>query len=256
MKILGRTQPLSRYPIDRCLAVLKRLGFDGVEICLENEDIRPEALTDERVGRVQRQVERLGLAPFSVSYHADYIHNDEELDRTLRAIARTPDFGTDVFVLSGAGAGAGRSGPAEWSRMVRRTETLVEAAGRAGIVLAKEFEPGFICGCTADLHRLFAEIPSGHLAANLDLGHVFLCDEDPLAAIRSLKGKVVHCHVENMAAGVHDHLLPHEGDMDLQAYVVALKEIGFTGGLALDLYKHDYERVAPEAIRFLRQCID
>ena len=77
----------------------------------------------------------------------------------------------------------------------------------------------------------------------------------PLAAIRSLKGKVVHCHVENMAAGVHDHLLPHEGDMDLQAYVAALKEIGFTGGLALDLYKHDYERVAPEAIRFLRQCI-
>ena len=41
--------------------------------------------------------------------------------------------------------------------------------------------------------------------------------------------KIVHCHVEGMGTGVHKHLLPWEGDMDLQGIVNALKEIEFSG---------------------------
>ena len=140
--------------------------------------------------------------------------------------------------------------------MVRRTAELVEIAQAQGVVLALEFEPGFVVGSTADLLRLFEAIPSPHLAANLDLGHVFLCDPDPLGAIRQVGPKVVHGHIENMRAAVHDHLIPQEGDMDLAAYLAALADAGFTGGLALDLYKYDYEAVAGEAIAYLRGLIE
>jgi sugar phosphate isomerase/epimerase len=58
-----------------------------------------------------------------------------------------------------------------------------------------------------------------------------------------------------MAQGVHDHLLPHEGDMPLAEYIRALGEVGFSGGLALDLYKHDYEAVAPAAIACIRALL-
>jgi len=44
MQILGRTQPLAKYPVLRALEVIKALGFDGVEICLENEDMAPSAV--------------------------------------------------------------------------------------------------------------------------------------------------------------------------------------------------------------------
>jgi len=40
--------------------------------------------------------------------------------------------------------------------------------------------------------------------------------------------------------------------MSLGDYVRALDEVGFKGGLALDLYRQDYEAVAPEAIAFIR----
>jgi sugar phosphate isomerase/epimerase len=128
-------------------------------------------------------------------------------------------------------------------RMVSRTVALVEVAAECDVVLAEGFEPGFIVGSTADLVQLFDEIPLRHLAANLDLGHVFLCDPDPMDSIAQLGDKIVHCHVENMRASVHDHLLPQEGDMDLGAYVRALADVGFDGGLALDVYKCDYEAV-------------
>jgi sugar phosphate isomerase/epimerase len=123
------------------------------------------------------------------------------------------------------------------------------------VILADEFEPGFILGSTADLHRLFQAIPSPNLMANLDVGHVFLCDPDPMEAIASLKGKIAHVHIENMEAGVHRHLVPQEGDMDMTAYLKALRDTGFDGALALDLYEQDYEAVAPESLTYLRRCL-
>ena len=59
-----------------------------------------------------------------------------------------------------------------------------------------------------------------------------------------------------MPAGKHDHELPQRGDMDLQAYVDALAAAGYDGPLSLDLYKYDYEAVAPEAIAYLRSLLE
>ena len=255
MKILGRTQPLAQYPILDCLDVVRRLGFDGVEICLENPDLDPERLSPARVSAVRGRVAELGLSPHSVSYHKDYIYDDASFELTKQAIARTPQFGAQVFVFAGGPKRAGDE--AEWRRMIGRTRELAAIAEERGVVLAEEFEPGFVVGSTAELERLFDDIPSPNLAANLDLGHAFLCDPDPLDSIRRLgrAGKIVHCHVENMRAGVHAHLLPHEGDMDLGAYLRALSEVGYAGGLALDLYLHDYEAAAPAAIAYLRAAM-
>ncbi len=256
-KFYGRTQPLAHDPIGRCLQTLQQLGFDGVEICLENPDLHPSQLTHAQAQGIRDLLQTLGLTSYSVSYHKDYIHEDDELALTLKSIEACPSFGTDLFVFSG---GKRQShDQTEWNWLVTRTRQLVACAEEHGVTLALEFEPGFVVGSTADLLRLMDEIDSPYLMANLDLGHVFLCDPDPIAAIHSLQGKVAHGHIENMRTGVHDHLLPQEGDIDLAAYLGALHEIGFDGPLALDLYKYDYEAVAPEALCFLRglasQCI-
>lgn len=250
IQVYGRTQPLARYPIEQCLGVIRDLGFDGVEICLENEDIAPALLDDGLIQHVRSTVEQLGFESFSISYHKDYVYNDEELQRTIQAIQATPRFGADVFVFSGTRKRT--RDQAEWERMLDRTKALVSAAQECGVVLAKEFEPDFIVGSTAELLALFQEIPSPHLAANLDLGHVFLCDPDPMQAIRDLGTKIVHVHIENMGAGLHKHLPPWEGDMDLAQYVQALRAVGFDGGAALDLYMNDYEQVAGRAVQFIK----
>ena len=59
-----------------------------------------------------------------------------------------------------------------------------------------------------------------------------------------------------MRTGVHDHMLPHEGDMDLSVYLSALAEVGFEGGMALDLYRHDYEAVAGDSISYIRGLLE
>ena len=251
MKLSGRTQPLyPHYSILQALEVIQRLGFDGVEICLETDELAPSRLTPGLVSSIRDLTISLSLNPHVVGYHKDYIYDDEEFIQTQEAIKLVPAFGANILIFSGATKRSGSE--EEWLRMVARTQDLVWLAEDSGVVLAQEFEPGFIVGSTSDLLKLFEEIPSENLVANLDLGHVFLCDPEPLESIRQLGSKIIHGHVENMARGIHNHLLPQEGDIDLQSYLIELASVGFDGALALDLYRYDYEAIAPETIAFLR----
>lgn len=254
MKFSGRTQPLyPQFSILQALEKIKTLGYDGVEICLEIDEIAPDVLTIDVVKTIREKVEQLSLDPHVVGYHKDYIYTDSEFQKTQTAIQLTPAFGTNILIFSGT---TKRNGDAqEWKRMIQRTQTLVQIAEEHHVILAQEFEPGFIVGSTQDLLNLFNEIPSPHLAANLDLGHVFLCDPDPLHSIRQLGPKIIHGHIENMAKGIHRHLLPNEGDIDLQSYLSELHMIGFSGSLALDLYDYDYATQSSEALAYLRSIL-
>jgi sugar phosphate isomerase/epimerase len=250
MRLLGRTQMLSQYSLIDSLDVIKRLGFDGVELCVERKDWSLHDLDSMPVDAIRERIAELELAPHSFSWHGDYIYDDLVFEVIKEAIKMTPRLGTNLFVFGGAKSRSGDQ--EEWSRMVERTRALVETAADYGVILAKEFEPDFVVDSTRRLLWLFEEIPSPHLAANLDLGHAFLNDSDPLQAIRLLGPKIVHCHIENMAIGIHDHLVPQEGDIDLGAYLQTLAAIGFRGGMALDIYKYDYEAVARDAIAYVR----
>jgi sugar phosphate isomerase/epimerase len=253
IKLSGRTQPLEHYPCLEALEVIQRLGFEGVEVCLETAEMAPDKLTDETIAAVRERIAALGLAPHVIGYHRDYVYDDREFDLTRRAIVATPAFGAELLLFSGPPKRT--ADQAEWDRMIARTAELVNLAEKHGVILAQEFEPGFIVGSTAELLRLFEELPSPYLAANADLGHLFLCDPDPIASIHAIGPKIVHGHVENMSTGVHNHELPTEGDMVLGRYFEALHAIGFDGALALDLYRHDYEAVAREQLAYMRALI-
>ena len=230
------------------------LGFDGVEICLERKDWTVYPFDGETAKESREAADRAGCESRSLSFHQDYIYNDEKFAETKRLILLTRSVGARVFVFSGCRKTD--SDPGEWERTVNRTRELSRVAEDSGVTLALEFEPGFVVGSTDDLFRIFGEVDSPNLCANLDLGHVFLVDRDPLQSIRSLGERIAHCHVENMAAGKHRHLLPWEGDMDLPAYIDALKEIGFAGNLAVDMYDYAYDEIADRCIKYLRELID
>ncbi len=256
MKICGRTQMLDQYSFCDSFKVMKNLGFDGVEICLETRkwEVRQELFDSSYLEACKEVLQEVNMSTFSLSYHCDYIHDDICFEYFKKAIPVARSLGTQIFVFSG---GRKQSGDAdEWDLMVNRTKELVEIAESNGIILANEPEPRLVVRTTTDLIRLFDEINSDHLACNMDLGHSFLCDPEPLESIQKLGSKIVHVHIENMKQGIHNHLLPQEGDMDLEMYLNQLLKIGFDGGMALDLYKYNYQEVAPSAIDFLKNIIN
>ena len=53
LKIMGRTQMLPAYPILESLDVIRSLGFDGVEICVEKKDWSWVEFDDELIAAVR-----------------------------------------------------------------------------------------------------------------------------------------------------------------------------------------------------------
>jgi sugar phosphate isomerase/epimerase len=253
MYLLARTQMLQRYSVLESLDVIKELGFDGVEISYLRKDFSQIPLEDMPVSAIREKAAALGLSPNSVSMHGDFVYDDNVLARLKQTIPVVRDFGTRILITNGPAKKTGDQ--EEWALYVARTRELVKIAEANDVVVAIEFEPNFVAGSTVDVQRLLDAVPSDHLAANLDLGHVFLCDPEPLHSIASLGDKIAHCHIEDMPKGTHDHRLPGEGDMDLPAFLHALRQVGFDGGMALDLYAYDYETVAAQAVRILRNMI-
>ncbi len=256
MTFTGRTQPVSQHGVVGALRVLKELGFDGAEICVETKEWDVLDFTPDLVADVSEALAELDFAAVSFSRHADYIYDDEALDDSIKLLALTPRFGTDLFIVSGCRrreSGA-NIGSVEWKRMVDRTRRLIGAAEEHGVLLAMEHEPLFIVGTTEEQIALKDELGSSNFVANLDLGHSFVCDPDVYAAIERLGPMIRHCHIENMPPGLHKHLLPDDpdGGMDLPRILRALRDVGFTGPLALDLYVDDYEAAARRALPYLR----
>jgi sugar phosphate isomerase/epimerase len=255
--IAGRNQALNQRTLEDGFRTLKAAGADAVELCHEHPAISPERMTapdgEQFARRVGAMVAEAGLRPSAVGWHCEYVTDERNFERLLKLIPLVPAFSTDVFITCGVGRG---EAPNKAKLLVERTRALCDAAEEASVRLAIEAEPGFLVSDVDALLRLCEEVGSESLCANLDLGHVFLTESDPVGAIRRLGRRTVHCHVEGMAKGVHKHLLPWEGDLKLAPCLRALAQAGFDGALALDLHTADYAATAPACFSYLRGLFD
>jgi sugar phosphate isomerase/epimerase len=117
--------------------------------------------------------------------------------------------------------------------------------------LAFEPEPGMLIATMADFAELLEHVDSPLLGLTIDIGHL-QCVEDvnrePLSAhIRRWRERLYNVHIEDMRRGVHDHLRFGDGEIDFGPVIAALREIGYTGGLHVELSRHSH--LAPEVVR-------
>lgn len=254
MKITGRTSMMPHLSIDEMFKEFKEIGFEGVEVAFVDTQFNflPNMTEAFYANHVLECSKKYDLPIECVSYHCDYIFDDVKYENMKKAIKAATLYEAKIILFSNGNINWKGDMQKDWNTFIERTKVLVKIAEEVKVALAMEFEPGMVCGCTADLLKMFEEIESDYLKVNCDIGHMFLCDPDPIECIGKLKGKIVHGHVENMQRGVHRHLPPYLGDMDISKYIDKLKEIGFDGALAFDLYGYDYTKEAKKAIPIIK----
>jgi sugar phosphate isomerase/epimerase len=61
-----------------------------------------------------------------------------------------------------------------------------------------------------------------------------------------------------MRTGIHEHLMFGEGEVDFAPVIAALQEVGYAGGVHVELSRHSHEgpAAARRAYQFLRPLID
>ena len=251
MKTGYRTSPYSKLDILTALRMIAEAGYDGVELCLENPDCRVEKLNASAIARIKDGLaqNRLGLA--SLSWHGNYLADDNVYAGLKKAIHVTRAFGPNTILIISTGPITDKE--AQWKTLVERTRELVTIAAFNGVTLAIEPEPNFVCETTEDAIRLAHEMDFTRLAVNLDIGHAHITDSSIVGSIERLGRRLVHTHIEDIKDKVHKHLPPGEGDIDFEAVAKALHEVKYDGYLVADLFASDPAVAARPACEVLRK---
>jgi len=254
MKFGFRTGGFTGWKIEAILEALSQIGFDGVELCLESVDMRPENFTQAKADDLKRFMGGIGLEIASVSYHGDVEPVDQRRSNTIKALEVTKWLGADVLIINAERARDGEE-KEQWRGLTDRLKDLTALAEDRGVNVAVEPEPLLVVGDIDDMIRLMDDVNSPRLKVNLDIGHAYITDPSLPDTIKQLGDAIVHTHIEDIKDKVHNHLELGQGDIDFAAMQAALKEIGYNGYYVVDLFRlgDDPSGVATRTLAALRE---
>jgi L-ribulose-5-phosphate 3-epimerase len=280
--LLGyNTNGLAHHDPEGGLRLLAETGYESVAITLDHDWLNPFA--DDfatQIAAMRRRLDGWGLRSV-VETGARFLldpfqkHEPTLVSPTAAARARRVDFlcraidvahalGSDcVSLWSGVlhnAVGhlsliAPRSVPADaasvdkpFDRLVGGLRPVLDHAARRNVVIGFEPEPGMFIDTMARFAELLERIDAPHLRLTLDIGHLHCLGETPIADfIRRWGDRLVNVHIEDMRRGVHEHLPFGEGEIDFPPVLAALAEVGYNGGLHVELSRHSH--AAPTAAR-------
>jgi sugar phosphate isomerase/epimerase len=133
-------------------------------------------------------------------------------------------------------------------RLAEGLNIVLEHAALEGMIVAFEPEPGMLVDTMTSYGKLLELIDSPLLKLTLDIGHLHCLGEVPIAGvIGQWSNRLANVHIEDMRADVHEHLMFGEGEIDFPPVIAALREVGYTGPVNVELSRHSH--MGPEAVR-------
>ncbi len=174
---------------------------------------------------------------------------DRRIDFLCRAIDIAAVLGSDCVSLWSGVLWDGAGEEVAFDRLVTGLRRVLDHASRRGIVLGFEPEPGMFI----DTQRRYDELVErlgrpAEFRLTLDIGHLHCQGETPLSDyIRRYASQLVNVHLEDMRAGVHEHLMFGDGEIDFPPVLAALQAANYRGGIHVELSRHSHD--GPAAAR-------
>ncbi|WP_165223675.1 sugar phosphate isomerase/epimerase family protein [Aquisphaera insulae] len=267
MRLGYNTNGLPHHRLADAIDLLADEGFESVAITLDAAALDPyqdPGVLAREVAATRALLDRRGLARV-VETGARYLlnprlkHDPTLMDpdparREIRAdflrrsidIARALD-AECVSIWSGRLPDS-IGEEAAFDRLAGALRPVLDHAETTGIPLAFEPEPGMFIDTMGRFARLDERIGHPLFGLTMDLGHVHCLEEGPVSVhVRRWVSRILNIHIEDMARGVHEHLMFGEGTMDFAAIFEALHEADYGRGVHVELSRHGHAAV--DAVR-------
>lgn len=264
--ILGyNTNGLAHHRLDEALDLLADLGYGGVALTPDVPHLDLFRTGERDWEKVRAQLDRLRFRCV-IETGARYVldprrkHWPNLLSRDEAAAGRRMDFYLRALRLAKALGAVGISvwsGPLEGgddpeaatNRLLDRLPRLLDAAGREGVAVCFEPEPGHLIDGLARYRELRSRLGRSDLRTTIDIGHLVVTEPGaPEGHLAEWKDSLLNVQVDDARRGVHEHLLPGEGEIDFAPVFRELRRIGYDGLAALELSR-DSHRAADAAAR-------
>jgi sugar phosphate isomerase/epimerase len=269
------TNGFAHHRLTDAISILADLGYRGIALTLDVHHLDPFsphlAAEREAVARLLRQrglhcvIEtgsRFLLDPRRKHQPTLLSADLPERQIRLQFLAKCVQLARELSascVSFWSGAPTDDAGPKVWMpRLVEACQRLADLAQEQKVKLAFEPEPGMFIDTMDRFAELHARVYRPNFGLTLDLGHLVCQRELPISShIRPWKDWLWNVHVEDMRAGVHDHLMFGEGELDFADALAGLREVNYTGGLYVELSRHSHDAVntARKSWQFLRGLV-
>lgn len=265
MRLGYNTNGLAFHRWAEALQLLSDIGYESVAITLDHHCLDPYAAgLAHEVARMSALLSRLRMtsvietgARFLLDprqKHEPTLMSPSPDERSLRidflkrAIDIARDLGSDAVSFW---SGILREPIAHDDALARLAEGCAEVIDHAtaqNMPLGFEPEPGMFIESFAQFDELLKQVDAPLFGLTIDIGHVHCVEEGPIADyLRHWGPRLVNVHIEDMRKGVHEHLRFGEGEIDFFPVIEALLEIGYAGGVYVELSRHSH--MAPEVAR-------
>jgi sugar phosphate isomerase/epimerase len=232
MKVAGSTLLYSRFPLDEACRRLSNLGFDAVDIGMQEgwAHINPSETVGE-VTTVCRRIEKIcettGLDPVAINANAGDVDLDTEV-RRIKAIAEIADE-LNINVITLPAAQKETSLISDFDRF----QTLIMDNLERDVDLTVETHWGTHTEDPTIASKYTAFVPN--LAYTLDPGHYFIGDHDIETPYLHLLPDVEHVHIRQAGNGWDEIQQPVEkGRIDIDAFISDLYEYNYDGVITIE----------------------
>jgi sugar phosphate isomerase/epimerase len=266
------TNGLAHHRLDDALRILADLGYGSVAITLDYHALDPCAADRARqVIAVQQSLQHLGLrsvietgARFLLDpwhKHQPTLISPEPGGRNVRSmflchsVDIAAELGSDAVSFWSGTAIDRASDTVLMTHLVDGCRRLCEHAEAKQVRLAFEPEPGMFVDTMTRFEELRDRVDHPLFGLTIDVGHLHCQGEVPIADhLRRWRSLLWNIHIEDMRRGVHDHLMFGEGEIAFGPVLRTLEEIGYPGGVHVELSRHSHDAVetARRALAFLR----
>lgn len=231
------------YPLEETIKRIARIGYDAIEIGAASPHAYPDYLSKERRREIKRVLDEYGLAVSSMlpapgggpGFNAaspllEERHNTIEQYKKVAELCADWGGSTLLYVAGWQVFGTPQEQAWEWSRAALRE--IAESVAGYGITVAVEPTPtdsNLVESCD-DALRIMHESGAPNVKVMFDTIHAMYRNEVPSDYVYQMGKDLHHIHLADT-----DRLPPGAGRGDFVSTIAALKEIGFSGYVTMEI---------------------
>ena len=269
------TNGLAHHDAYQAVELLADLGYRSVALTIDHGLLNPYGgHVASRIKQMRRLLDERGMRsvvetgarflldsrqkhePTLVTSEPD--GRDKRVEFYKHCIDTAADLGSDCVSLWSGVLRDGADPATALKRLVNGLREVLDYAEQKQVTIGFEPEPGMFIATMDDYRKLRAALPHPRFKLTLDVGHLHCLGETPIGSVVEAWGPdLVNVHIEDMRAGVHEHLMFGEGEIAFGPVLKALLRIGYAGGVHVELSRHSHEgpTAAARSLEFLKATL-
>lgn len=264
------TNAFVKFSLLESISRIAALGFKGIEIMGDRPHLYPPDFGARDIEHVKQKIQAFDLnitnlnsfTLFAVgdTYLPSWIEPEEtrraiRIQHTLDSLNLASKLGCHNISIPPGGPLNNMPRREALDLFYRGLDRIIPLAEELNIKILIEPEPDLLIEKSDQFISFVKDIRSPIIGLNFDIGHFFCAGEDPARSFEDLFQWIGHVHIEDIAANrVHNHLIAGLGAICFKPIFDAMRHLGYTGDISLELYPYvdEPENAGRQSIEYLR----